>query len=92
MRLVPKRLRWFGLGAAAAWLFDPEKGHARRTQIADRSSAALRKAGRKMEGRSQYMADKVQGLGHKLDPHGENGESAAAGAVEPASRASMPGV
>jgi hypothetical protein len=71
MRLVPKRLRWMGFGALAAWLFDSEKGRARRTELADRSSAVLRKAGRRVEGRSRYAADKLQGLGHKIGPNKE---------------------
>ena len=45
MRLIPKRLRWMGLGALAAWLFDPERGRARRTQIADKASEAMKKTG-----------------------------------------------
>ncbi len=45
MRLIPKRLRWMGLGALAAWLFDPERGRARREQIADKASATMKKTG-----------------------------------------------
>jgi len=45
MRLVPKRLRWMGLGALAAWLFDPERGRARRNQIADKANELKSKAG-----------------------------------------------
>lgn len=45
MRLVPKRLRWMGVGALVAYLFDPERGRARRNQLADRASELKRKAG-----------------------------------------------
>jgi len=45
MRLAPKRLRWMGLGALAAWLFDPERGRARRNQIAEKAHELKVKAG-----------------------------------------------
>jgi hypothetical protein len=45
MRLVPKRLRWMGLGALAAWLFDPDRGRARRNQIADKANELAEKSG-----------------------------------------------
>ena len=53
MRLVPKRLRWMGLGALAAWLFDPERGRTRRNQIADRASEVMRKVGIDPESKSR---------------------------------------
>jgi hypothetical protein len=36
MRIIPKRVRWLGVGAGLAWLFDPELGHHRRARIADK--------------------------------------------------------
>ena len=41
-------------------------GRARRTHIADRTSALLRDAGHKCEGKSRFAADKLQGLGHAI--------------------------
>jgi len=49
MRIVPKRLKWLGLGAVLAWLFDLEKGHERRRRIAERASMMVPHAGRKRE-------------------------------------------
>ena len=72
-RFIPKRLRWMGIGAAAAWLFDPEKGRTRRTELADRASAALRKTGDRLESKSEYAADKVQGLAHVVSPKDNGG-------------------
>jgi hypothetical protein len=67
MRLVPKRLKWLGLGAGIAWLFDPDMGQTRRTRIADRTSSLLRDAGQNCEGKSRYAADKLQGLSHAIE-------------------------
>jgi hypothetical protein len=64
MRLIPKRLRWMGLGALAAWLFDPERGRARRTQIADKASEAMKKTGLS----NLSSADKVDGNGSIPSP------------------------
>ena len=59
MRLVPKFVRWMGLGALAAYLFDPERGRARRTELADRAAELKKKAG--LESTPDHTADKVPG-------------------------------
>jgi hypothetical protein len=38
MRLVPKRLKWFGLGAAVGWFLDPTLGPARRARVAEQAA------------------------------------------------------
>jgi hypothetical protein len=45
MKFFTRRLRWFALGAAVAWLFDPELGAGRRTRLSKRASELLRSIG-----------------------------------------------
>jgi len=66
MRLVPKRVRWMGLGALAAYLFDPERGRARRNQLADRAAELKKKAG--LESKPEHAADKVPSVSSTPSP------------------------
>lgn len=56
------------IGAGIAFLFDPQRGHARRAQLADRSAALLRGAGREVGHRTRRIRSALEGrmaaIGH----------------------------
>lgn len=64
-----RRLRWtlltMGLGAAAQYFLDPERGTARRTQARDQVQAATRKAQRRAEGKAEYEQEREAGLAYE---------------------------
>jgi hypothetical protein len=45
MKFFTKRLRWFALGAAVVWLFDPELGAGRRERLTNRARELMSKIG-----------------------------------------------
>ena len=49
------------IGAAAAFLFDPQRGRARRAQLLDRSAAFLRDAGRELDRSTRRVTSTVEG-------------------------------
>lgn len=56
------------IGAASAFLFDPQRGAARRAQLIDRGAALLRDVGREVGQRSRVLrssvAGRMAGIGH----------------------------
>jgi gas vesicle protein len=58
------------IGAAIAFLFDPQRGRARRAQLVDRSAATLRDVGHQAEHGARRVASTVQG---KIAAVGANG-------------------
>ena len=67
MRSVRHALRWIGLGALLAYLFDPDQGGARRTAIIDRAKALIGDAkgtARELE----RSADELAGAGATQAP------------------------
>jgi osmotically-inducible protein OsmY len=49
------------VGAAAAYMFDPERGRARRAQARDQLLARARRTGRELDRRARYAAGPVMG-------------------------------
>jgi hypothetical protein len=49
------------IGVAIAFLFDPQRGRARRAQLVDRAAALLRDAGGEMERRARHVSATVEG-------------------------------
>jgi osmotically-inducible protein OsmY len=49
------------VGAAAAYMFDPERGRARRAQARDQLLARARRTGRELDRRARYAAGPVTG-------------------------------
>jgi HSP20 family molecular chaperone IbpA len=49
------------LGAAIGYLFDPDRGKARRRRLVDRSAAVGRRLGRRIGARARYQGGRVQG-------------------------------
>jgi osmotically-inducible protein OsmY len=58
-------------GAAAAYLFDPDRGRTRRAKLADQIGALSRKAEGKLGRRTEYAAGVAEGWRHKFSGHGE---------------------
>jgi osmotically-inducible protein OsmY len=54
------------VGAAGAYLFDPERGRTRRAKLADQSTAALRTARGKVTAKARYQQGVARGMAHKL--------------------------
>jgi len=50
-----KALLSAGIGATAAYLFDPAMGRTRRARIADRGGAIIRRGMAKMRARARYQ-------------------------------------
>jgi osmotically-inducible protein OsmY len=63
-------------GAAAAYMWDPERGHARRTQARDQLVARARRARRDLDRRAHYTAGSATGRFKRMSNTG--------GAREPA--------
>jgi hypothetical protein len=49
------------IGAAIAYLFDPEQGRGRRTRLRDRATAAARRSSERVERRGRYLAGSALG-------------------------------
>jgi osmotically-inducible protein OsmY len=65
MGIVKKTRRpllWGSFGAALAYLFDPDRGRARRARLTDQVSAAVRDKTRRLEQRTRYVGGKAQGV------------------------------
>ncbi len=62
---VPRKLFWMLLGAAAAaagtWLADPDRGSARRTQLADKAKAQARQVGDQARTQAQQAVNTARG-------------------------------
>ncbi|MDQ4096570.1 MAG: BON domain-containing protein [Actinomycetota bacterium] len=65
MGLVAKTRRpllWGSVGAALAYLCDPDRGAGRRSRIKDQVSAAVRRRADRLEQKTRYVGGKVQGV------------------------------
>jgi osmotically-inducible protein OsmY len=54
------------LGAAAAYLFDPDNGRGRRTRLLDMGGARVRRAKDTAEKKTRYLEGVAQGVKHDL--------------------------
>ena len=54
------------VGAAGAYLFDPERGRTRRAKLADQSTAALRTARDRARAKARYQQGVARGMAHRL--------------------------
>ena len=54
------------VGAAGAYLFDPERGRTRRAKLADQSTAAVRTARGKVTAKARYQQGVARGMAHRL--------------------------
>jgi hypothetical protein len=52
-------------GAALMYFFDPEKGNARRAQLADQLGAAKRRTERDIEKQIRHRSNQAQGAMHE---------------------------
>jgi gas vesicle protein len=61
----PRRIAWLVVGAAAgagaAYLADPDRGRARRSQLGDQLAATARDVGGEMAGQAEMAADRAKG-------------------------------
>jgi len=55
----------FVVGAGLAYMFDPQSGKRRRHVLRDRSTAILRRLGRRSARRTKYVAGNVEGVAEK---------------------------
>ena len=55
-------LKAFALGAATAYLFDPQDGTRRRALVRDRSLHLLRQVQRQLQGKSKHVAGQAPGV------------------------------
>lgn len=63
------------IGAASAYLLDPDRGRSRRTRLYDQTSAVARKATRKSRSWIRYQKGAARGVAHKLsEPFREEGQ------------------
>jgi osmotically-inducible protein OsmY len=56
-----------GIGAALLYLFDPERGRARRARLQDQAGARVRRARRQLEGTARQLRDGYQGAAAQLE-------------------------
>lgn len=77
----PRRLFWLlvgaGIGVAVQFLNDPDRGHARRTQLADQAAARARDVGGDLQTKAKMATDRargqvVEGIKDKLPDHAED--------------------
>jgi osmotically-inducible protein OsmY len=54
------------MGAAAAYLFDPDEGNGRRAKLRDRAGALLRQSRERADQLSRHASNVVQGTRHEL--------------------------
>jgi gas vesicle protein len=61
----PRRLFWLGIGAAAGWfgayLGDPDRGHARRSELQQQAAARTREVTEQVTTQAKVAADKARG-------------------------------
>lgn len=61
----PRRLFWLligaGIGAGAAYLADPDRGKARRTQLSDQATARAREVSEDLQKKAKMTADRARG-------------------------------
>lgn len=61
----PRRLIWLltgaALGAGAAWLADPDRGDARRAELAEEASERARKASSEVRERARVATERIRG-------------------------------
>ncbi len=69
-------------GAAAAYLFDPDRGRTRRAKLADQIGALSRKAEGKLGQRTEYAAGVAEGWRHKFSGREEEAPPNVAAAHE----------
>lgn len=62
------------LGAALAYLFDPERGRGRRARLQDQLGAAVRRGRRGLEGTARQLQDGARGTTAELTPGRSRGE------------------
>jgi hypothetical protein len=62
---APRKLFWLtlgaALGAAIAYLGDPDRGRTRRAKLSDQAAARAREVGDEVKGRAKVAADQVRG-------------------------------
>lgn len=63
---IRKLIPGAAVGAAAAYLFDPDRGRSRRARLADQAGAAIRRAGRSVISRMRYQGGAARGLAYRL--------------------------
>ena len=59
-------VRGAALGAAAAYLFDPDAGNGRRARLRDQAAALVRRSQERAEHLSRHATDVVEGKLHEL--------------------------
>lgn len=64
-----------GLGAAAAYFLDPDRGRSRRAETADRMAGIVRRLGRRAGRGYRYVRGTVGGLGERLTAGSSAGET-----------------
>lgn len=61
----PRRLFWLligaGIGAGAAYLADPDRGQARRTELSDQATARAREVSEDLQKKAKVTADRARG-------------------------------
>lgn len=55
-----------GIGAALAYLFDPDRGKGRRAKLADQARARARDTAEEVSKKSRYEAGRVRGMAHEV--------------------------
>jgi osmotically-inducible protein OsmY len=65
-----------GIGAALLYLFDPERGRARRARLQDQAGARVRRARRQLEGTARHLRDGYQGAAAQLEAASAAGPAA----------------
>jgi hypothetical protein len=68
MRRRAGLLTGMGIGAAAMYFFDPDRGHGRRTRARDKLAAKQRRMRRERERAVRYQEGVMQGLAHARGP------------------------
>ncbi|MDA8094942.1 MAG: BON domain-containing protein [Betaproteobacteria bacterium] len=52
------------VGAGLMYFFDPDRGHARRTMVRERTSSTMRSAGDAISKRSRNIGNRIKGIAH----------------------------
>jgi hypothetical protein len=60
-----------GVGAAAAYLFDPDRGRSRRARLRDQSQAFSRRKARALERQASFQRGRAEGLVQRVRHRGE---------------------
>ncbi len=63
---LTRTLFWTAAGAAAAYLYDPERGRGRRARLKDQAEARLRKVRREAERKGRHAQSTAEGKAEQL--------------------------